>query len=54
MLTNIHEHTRSGKIKKASYEEMCRWIDEAWNGNTVDCVQNGFKTMYIGTVKETD
>ena len=47
MLTNIHEYTRSGKIKKASYEEICRWIDKAWNGITVDCVQNSFKTMYI-------
>ena len=54
MLTNIHEYTRSGKIKKASYEEICRWIDEAWNGITVDCVINGFKAMYISTVEETD
>ena len=54
MLTNIHEYTRSGKFKNASYEEIFRWIDEAWNGITVDCVQNGFRTMYIGTVEETD
>ena len=44
---NIHEY-------KNAYEEIFRWIDEAWNGITVDCVQNGFKIMYIGTVEETD
>lgn len=47
MVNGYHSFTNSGAIKKASYIEICQWIDECWSEVTADCIKNGFKAANI-------
>jgi len=42
MVNGYHEYTKSGRMKKASYEEVCKWIDSSWREITPECIKNGF------------
>jgi hypothetical protein len=47
MVNGYHSFTKSGSIKRASYAEVCQWIDECWSEVTADCIKNGFKAANI-------
>jgi hypothetical protein len=39
----IHTFTKSGKMRRATYIEICQWIVDVWNEITPICIKNGFK-----------
>ena len=51
MVDSIHEHTRTGKLKRASYKEITEWIIQSWNDVSSDCIIGGFRRM-MGDVSE--
>ena len=34
-------------MKRASYEQVCQWIDKSWGEVTLECVKNGFRKTEI-------
>jgi len=42
MIEGYHTFTNGGKMRKASFSEVCEWIVEAWSLVTTSCVKNGF------------
>ncbi|KAI5152436.1 hypothetical protein ENBRE01_2830 [Enteropsectra breve] len=47
MMEDDHEFTRGGAMKRASYGQIVRWVKEAWDEVTIECVQNGFRKAGI-------
>lgn len=43
MFNGKKEFTKSGKRKRASYSEVCRWIVDSWKDVTVTCIKNGIR-----------
>jgi hypothetical protein len=39
MISGYHEFTKGGKIKRASKEEVCRWIEKSWSEITLQCIK---------------
>ena len=39
MATEIHTFTKTGRIRRASYADVCNWILDAWNQVTPQCIQ---------------
>ena len=42
MMSEQHELTRSGRIKRASYKEVCQWVVGSWESVSTSCGTNGF------------
>ena len=42
-----HEFTKSNKMKRASYAEVCNWIVRSWDLITEKIKKNGFKKAKI-------
>ena len=40
---NVHTYTNSGRMRQASYSEICKWILESFEAVTVDCIKKGFR-----------
>jgi len=40
MIEGYHTFTSGGKMRKASFSEVCEWIVEAWFLVTTSCVKN--------------
>ena len=56
MVEGYHEFTKSGKMKRASYEEVYNCIDKSWSEITTECIKNGFiksNVNYYGSTEET-
>lgn len=47
MKKGIHEFTKSNKMKRASYSEVCCWIVQSWENVSVETIKNGFKKSQI-------
>jgi transposase-like protein len=47
MLNGLKSYTKTNKIRKASYEEVCNWVLESWTEVTSKCIQNGFKSAEL-------
>jgi hypothetical protein len=43
MIDGIHTFTKSGRMRRASYVDVCNWIFKCWKEVTSECVKNGFK-----------
>jgi len=43
MISGIHTYTKSGKMRRVAYAEICRWVVESWNSITAECIKNGFR-----------
>jgi transposase-like protein len=43
MVNGIHTFTKTNRMKRATYEDVCNWVLESWNEVTPECVKNGFK-----------
>ena len=41
--TNSHTYTKSGKMRHATYLEVCNWIIKSWEEVTPTCIMNGFR-----------
>ena len=55
MTAGIHTFTESGKMRKATYTEVCEWVSEAWNAVPVTAITNGFRKAGIdGIDHESD
>lgn len=48
---NVHTYTKSGRMRRASYSEICQWILESFEAVSVDCIKNGFKRALDGEVE---
>lgn len=42
MINGFKEYTKSGRIKRASYEEICKWISQSWEEVPDSAIKNGF------------
>lgn len=47
MINGYKEYTKSGNLKRASYEEICKWIGKAWEEVPVTVIKNGFRKTSI-------
>lgn len=47
MINGYEEYTKSGNLKRASYQEVAKWISEAWEEVPVETIKNGFKKTTI-------
>ncbi len=43
MIEGIHTFTKTGRMRRASYADVCNWIVECWKEITPQCIKNGFK-----------
>ena len=43
MAKGLHSLTKSGKIHTASYEEVAKWVDNAWKSIKKNAIISGFK-----------
>jgi transposase-like protein len=43
MVEGIHTFTKSGKMRRASYVDVCNWIVDSWKEVTPECIKNGFR-----------
>ena len=46
MINGQKQYTKSGNLKRASYEEICQWISESWEV-PVTTIRNGFNRTTI-------
>jgi len=53
MINGYKEYTKSGHMKRASYEEICEWISKAWIAVPLSAILNGFKKTTISFYDET-
>jgi len=42
MSNGLHTFTNNGKMKRASYSEICKWIKDSWDEVNIDCIIGGF------------
>lgn len=47
MAADQHLYTKGGNMKKASYEEVAKWVSEAWKTVSPDVVKSGFARAEI-------
>lgn len=48
MIEGFHTFTKGGKMKRASYEEIACWVNDAWNDVSPDTIKNGFlKVLFL-------
>ena len=47
MQSGEHDFTPSGRLKRASYSEVCKWVALAWEKITPNTICNGFKKAGI-------
>ena len=47
MITGKHEYTKTEKIKRASYLELCNWVVHSWSEVSAECIINGFRKSGI-------
>ena len=47
MLNGLKSYTKTNRMRKASYEEICNWVLESWTEITSKCIQNGFKAAEL-------
>ena len=54
MVSGYHEYTRGGKMKKASYVEVCNWIINSWNDINPEVIKNGFKKSNVKYYEDSE
>jgi len=42
MMGGIHEHNKTGQMKRPSYKDIVAWIVESWAAVSENSVRNGF------------
>ena len=50
MSEGIHTFTVTGKMRRATHEEVCNWVIHAWRAVKVTSITNGFKKAGITNV----
>jgi transposase-like protein len=53
MAKENHEYTKGGKMKRASYEEVAKWVSQAWAKVSTQTVESGFSQAGIISDKIT-
>ena len=57
MTEGLHTFTISGKMRRVSHAEVCRWVMQAWDAIPVETIKNGFRKARIlgnGNENNTD
>lgn len=52
MTSGLHDYTKSGHMKRASYSEVSKWVDNAWKSIKKKTIISGFRKAEI--LQETD
>lgn len=47
MAEGLHSYTKSGKMRRASYEEVAKWVHNAWKSIPTSTIISGFKEAEI-------
>lgn len=47
MVDGFHSYTKSGRMQRASYAEICKWIVESWADVARECIFHGFRVSGI-------
>ena len=47
MVEGIHTYTATGKMRRASYSEVCEWVLKEWEAIPVTTITNGFRKAGI-------
>ncbi len=47
MASENHSYTKNGNMKRASYEEVARWVSQAWREVSPDTIKSGFSQAEI-------
>src|SRR5438128_5063381 len=47
MTSEMHELTRTGKIRKPSYSTLAKWVKQAWDGVNVNLIIKSFRCCGI-------
>lgn len=47
MMEGLHSFTNSGKMRKATYEEVASWVSSAWKDISAKTIMSGFKAANI-------
>ena len=50
---DIMSSPKTGRMKLASCEEVCQWVDISWREITIDCVKNGFIKSKVDLYEST-
>lgn len=40
---NKHTYTKAGRMRHATYLDVCEWVLDSWESVTPACIQNGFR-----------
>jgi len=43
MASDNHTYTKTGRMRRASYAQICSWVSIAWNKITTETIINGFR-----------
>jgi hypothetical protein len=54
MVDGCHTYTKTGRMKRASYSEICELIVKSWAAVTPQCVKNGFRKAEIHSYDELE
>ena len=54
MVEGIHSYTATGKMRRASYSEVCEWVLKAWEAIPVTTITNGFRKAGITDTAAVD
>lgn len=52
MTSGQHSYTKGGNMRKASYEEVAKWVSEAWKEIPLSIIQSGFSRANIISTPE--
>ena len=47
-----HSFNNTGRMRRATFAEVCTWIVAAWNGVKTSSIINGFRKAKIGTADD--
>ena len=55
MVDGDHSFTKTGRQRRASYADVCKWVLESWTRISVATIMNGFrKSEMLSSVPDTD
>lgn len=47
MASGLHQYTKGGNLKKASYAKVAKWVSAAWNAVQPSIIVSGFSEAEI-------
>ena len=54
MTAGEHSFTKTGRMRRATYADVCGWVVTAWKHVNVSCIRSGFRKAEIYCSADTD